>query len=404
MSAVIEAVAVGMLALIVATLPRNALFAANLRFLPGLPWSVPLVAVLLWFFWRYMNGWGPPPDTAATRRARLRANRLAPGAWLWALLAGGLGIVTLVLILRVANRLMTLPDQAPPDLSAIPLTTLVPILLLSSLFAGVVEEASFRGYMQGMIERQFGPVIAILITGVMFAVAHLDFTPVLLPYYVAVSAIYGMVSYLTTHPSCNRPTCGNIYSNTDLARGRRSGRRRARPQSIWADRDGCGILASIGAIAVFARRYGRTSCSRAAPAERWGNPPRPRAGSVRPSGAVCRRPAASCRRRDAHAREYRRRAASGATTSQCRRDRPARPLHGVRSRSRAPARRASREQASRPRHDRGDGVRCAAQAGRDGDQVRPDARWNARGFGPDDGLPDVSGQCGADQRHAGAFR
>jgi uncharacterized membrane protein YfcA len=130
MSAVIEAVAVGMLALIVATLPRNALFAANLRFLPGLPWSVPLVAVLLWFFWRYMNGWGPPPDTAATRRPPAcepaRAWRLAVGA-----LAGGLGIVTLVLILRVANRLMTLPDQAPPDLSAIPLTTLVPMLLLS---------------------------------------------------------------------------------------------------------------------------------------------------------------------------------------------------------------------------------------------------------------------------------
>src|SRR4029077_10994799 len=97
------------------------------------------------------------------------------------------------------------------------------MLLLSSFFAGVVEEASFRGYMQGMIERQFGPVIAILIAGVMFAVAHLDFTPVLLPYYIAVSAIYGMVSYLTNSilPAVVLHTCGNIYSNTDLwVRGR----------------------------------------------------------------------------------------------------------------------------------------------------------------------------------------
>lgn len=254
MSAVIEAVAVGMLALIVATLPRNALFAANLRILPGLPWSVPLVAVLLWFFWRYMNGWGPPQDTAATRHVRLRANRLAPGAWLWALLAGGLGIVTLVLILRVANRLITLPDQTPPDLSAIPLITLVPMLLLSSFFAGVVEEASFRGYMQGMIERQLGPVIAILITGVMFAVAHLDFTPILLPYYVAVSAIYGMVSYLTDSilPAVVLHTCGNIYSNTDLwVRGRAEWQASGTTSSIWVAGTDAAFWASIGAIVVF---------------------------------------------------------------------------------------------------------------------------------------------------------
>ena len=254
MSAVIEAVAVGMLALIAATLPRNALFAANLRFLPGLPWSVPLVAVLLWFFWRYMNGWGPPQDTAATRHARLRANRLAPATWLWALLAGGLGIVTLVLILRVANRLMTLPDQTPPALSAIPLITLVPMLLLSSFFAGVVEEASFRGYMQGMIERQLGPVIAILITGVMFAVAHLDFTPVLLPYYIAVSAIYGMVSYLTNSilPAVVLHTCGNIYSNTDLwVRGRAEWQASGTASSIWLTGTDAAFWTSIGAIAVF---------------------------------------------------------------------------------------------------------------------------------------------------------
>jgi membrane protease YdiL (CAAX protease family) len=92
------------------------------------------------------------------------------------------------------------------------------MLLVSSLFAGVIEEAAFRGYMQGPIEKQHGPVIAILINGVMFAVAHLDFTPVLLPYYLAVAAIYGAVAYLTnsTLPAIVLHTAGNIYSNTDL--------------------------------------------------------------------------------------------------------------------------------------------------------------------------------------------
>jgi membrane protease YdiL (CAAX protease family) len=52
----------------------------------------------------------------------------------------------------------------------------------------------------------------------MFAVAHLDFTLVLWPYYVAVAAIYGTVTYLTNSilPAVVLHTMGNLYSNTDL--------------------------------------------------------------------------------------------------------------------------------------------------------------------------------------------
>jgi membrane protease YdiL (CAAX protease family) len=84
--------------------------------------------------------------------------------------------------------------------------------------AGVIEEAAFRGYMQGPIEQRCGLSIAILITGTMFAVAHLDFTLILWPYYVAVAAIYGLVTYLTKSilPALVLHTCGNLYSNVDL--------------------------------------------------------------------------------------------------------------------------------------------------------------------------------------------
>jgi len=52
----------------------------------------------------------------------------------------------------------------------------------------------------------------------MFAVSHLDFTPILWPYYVAVAAIYGTVTYLTDSilPAIVLHTCGNIYSNSLL--------------------------------------------------------------------------------------------------------------------------------------------------------------------------------------------
>jgi membrane protease YdiL (CAAX protease family) len=207
-----------MLIVIAGTIPRNILFAANLRYYPSVPWAVPLTAVYLWFFWRYLKGAGPPESTAEVRRKSLRAKRVSGRVWAWALLAGGLGIVALVLALRVANRLVVLPQQQLPDLSQVPQFTLLSLLLMAAPVAGIVEEAAFRGYMQSPIEQRHGLAVAILVTGTMFAVAHLDFTLILWPYYVAVAAIYGTVTYLTKSilPAVVLHTSGNIYSNLDL--------------------------------------------------------------------------------------------------------------------------------------------------------------------------------------------
>ncbi len=214
----IRAVLIGMLVVIAGTIPRNLLFAANLRYFASVPWAVPVTAVYLWFFWRYLNGAGPPETTAEERKTSLRANRVSGRVWAWALLAGGLGIVALVLALRVVNRLVVLPQQQLPDLAQVPRVTLLSLLLMAAPVAGIVEEAAFRGYMQGPIERRYGLAVAILITGTMFAIAHLDFTLILWPYYVAVAAIYGTVTYLTKSilPAVILHTGGNLYSNLDL--------------------------------------------------------------------------------------------------------------------------------------------------------------------------------------------
>ena len=223
MGLIVGSVVVGILVLLAGTIPRNLLFAANMRYYASVPWAVPVMAVYLWFFWRYLRGAGPPETTAEQRRAGLRANRLPLKIWAWSLTAGGLGVVALVLALRVANRMVVLPEQQIPDLSAIPVTTVLSLLLMSAPVAGIVEEAAFRGYMQGPIERRHGLAVAILITGTIFALVHLDFTPILWPYYVAVAAIYGTVTYLTNSilPAIVLHTAGNIYSGLDLwMRGR----------------------------------------------------------------------------------------------------------------------------------------------------------------------------------------
>jgi membrane protease YdiL (CAAX protease family) len=267
---IVQAVFLGMLVVFAGTIPRNLIFAANLRFFVGVPWAVPVTAVYLWFFWRYLNGAGPPGSTAAIRRASLRAHRVSGRAWAWALCAGGLGIVALVLALRVANRLVVLPEQKLPDLSHVPKATVLALLLMAAPVAGIVEEAAFRGYMQGPIERRSGLAVAILITGTMFAVAHLDFTLILWPYYVAVAAIYGVVTYLTDSilPAVVLHTGGNLFSNLDLwLHGQAEWQASPDPAAlIWktgvdaAFWRSIGLLALVTAAAVWAyRRLARTA-------------------------------------------------------------------------------------------------------------------------------------------------
>ena len=71
---------------------------------------------------------------------------------------------------------------------------------MSSVVAGVVEETAFRGYMQRPIERRHGPVVAILVTGLAFGLAHFthrEVGVVLLPFYLGIAATYGTLARLT---------------------------------------------------------------------------------------------------------------------------------------------------------------------------------------------------------------
>lgn len=256
MAIVVRAVLIGILVAMAGTIPRNLLFAVNLRYHAEVPWAIPLVAAYLWLFWRYLQGAGPPASTATLRREGLRAHRVAGRVWTWALLAGGLGIAALVLALKLVNRMIALPAQTLPDLSQVPPLTVLSLLLAAAPIAGVIEEAAFRGYMQGPIERRHGMIVAIFVTGTMFAVAHLDFSPILWPYYVAVAAIYGIVAHLCRSilPAIVLHTGGNLYSNLDLWRhGQAEWQAAAQPaELIWQAGTDRAFWLSAAAFAAFA--------------------------------------------------------------------------------------------------------------------------------------------------------
>ena len=276
---VVRAVLTGLLVAAVGTGPWALLVSANAKHWSAVPWAAVPAALYLWLFWRYVRGWGWPRATADARRRCCRANPLADHIWGMALLAGVLGLVAVLLLQGVLGRLVTLPQQQGPDLSRFPLGTLVTWLVTGSLVAGVVEESAFRGYLQGPIERRHGPVLAILIGGVLFGFTHFSHPEVglvLLPYYLAVTAVYGGLAWLTNSilPSLVLHAGGDVFSAFDLfARGRSEWQASPHPRplvwetgpdaSFWLS---LGALLLAGAVAVWAYRALARACRERRPA------------------------------------------------------------------------------------------------------------------------------------------
>lgn len=127
---ILRAVLTGAVVALAGTVPWTILVNANARYWSFVPWAVPPTAVYLWFFWRYARGEGWPQSTREVRARSLRANQLSGEVWGAALLAGGLGLVTILLILGVVNRMVRLPTQKGEHISHIPLVTLFFWLLI----------------------------------------------------------------------------------------------------------------------------------------------------------------------------------------------------------------------------------------------------------------------------------
>lgn len=202
------------------SLPWGALLApANLRFGTVVPWAIAPMAAYLWVYWKFIRGdWGPSA-TATSRRLNLRANALSGQAWGASLLAGMLGFAALFAFLAVMARLVPLPASAALTTPAgMPRITAFLLLTMSSIVAGVTEESAFRGYMQGPIERRYGLLPAILVNGIAFGLLHFPNHPgdvlLMLPYYIAVSAVYGGLTWAANSilPALVMHSGGDVWS------------------------------------------------------------------------------------------------------------------------------------------------------------------------------------------------
>ena len=177
-----------------------ALLIGNISTTPAVPWSVPLMALILWAMWQYLGGrWGPR-STSETRHRYLRARPVPLQLFAWSLVFGVLAIVALAGYWIVMFQLFKMPGNVIPDYSGYPVLTVVPVLVMASLVAPLSEEPAFRGYAQSILEGAFrGPVVPVTISSVLFALAHVTqgfLLPKLFVYFL-VGLAFGGIAYLT---------------------------------------------------------------------------------------------------------------------------------------------------------------------------------------------------------------
>jgi len=255
---VVRAVVAGLAAGLVGTVAWAGLIAANTRYLPSVPWAAPVMAVILVAWWLYFaRGWGWPEVTARARRLSGRANRMPDHLWGPALGAGALGLFATLLFQGVLARVVTLPQQQDLDPSRYPVITVAALVVMSAVVAGVVEETAFRGYIQGGIERRHGVTTAILVTGTLFGLSHFahpEVGMVLLPFYLAVAAVYGLLAAATnsTYPSMVLHAGGNVFSVFSLfSQGRSEWQLTAVPApTIWQAGLDASFLANLAALMI----------------------------------------------------------------------------------------------------------------------------------------------------------
>ena len=193
------------LGLVIAALgifPWSFLAQLNGRLWAGIPWCVPLGFVWLVLFWAYLNGRGWPRASAPSRKQLLRARPLHGPARTWACIAGATGLVTLISLYFVAIQFVNLPADAfrPRNVAVVSTFVIVPILIMNALVAGVAEEAAYRGYMQGMLERRFNRAVAVGLVTVIFTGLHLLGSAKLFPLAIpvcAASIVFGALTAIT---------------------------------------------------------------------------------------------------------------------------------------------------------------------------------------------------------------
>jgi len=178
----------------------SGLLLANLKLSPALPWAVAPMALILWLAWSWLGGPFGLPGARPKRAAYLRAGPLPMPAMLWALAAGACAIVALAGVWIVLHALVRTPTNPLAQVSQYPPLTVTVALAMAAISGGVSEEAGFRGYFQGTLEKRGLGWASIVVVALGMAPIHAGTQGFVWPnlvFYLLVDAMLGALAYLT---------------------------------------------------------------------------------------------------------------------------------------------------------------------------------------------------------------
>jgi membrane protease YdiL (CAAX protease family) len=178
----------------------SALLVANLQVRRDVPWSAFAMLIALTALWWWLRGGRGRSPAATARRTNLRDEPLPFSVAWWAVCCGLISLVGLVSLWIVLHQLIPAPARSPADYSRLSVFMTVTIFTAAAISGSLAEEAGFRGFLQGAMERHgFGP-IAILIAALIIAPLHAltqGFVWPTMLFYLCVDLMLGTLSYLT---------------------------------------------------------------------------------------------------------------------------------------------------------------------------------------------------------------
>jgi len=169
------AVVIGFAVQLTGIMPFAILMQKNVAIRPDIPWAAAFEIVLLIVLFSYLSGRFWPRALRETRRDYLRMNAVAPALLGQVIITAFCYGLALIAISITSYLLIPMPEEAGALFFALqeaPHTTQIALLATMLIATGFVEEAAYRGYLQCPLEHAYGPVIAILIAAIAFAVSH----------------------------------------------------------------------------------------------------------------------------------------------------------------------------------------------------------------------------------------
>jgi membrane protease YdiL (CAAX protease family) len=178
----------------------GALLMANLATSPAIPWAAAIMALVVWALWSWLGGRWAPRGNQDARRRLLRGGPVSARIGAWAVAAGAAWVVALAGLWIVLHRLVPTPGNPLADFSKLPPLTVAVSLAMAAVSGAVSEEAGFRGYFQGALQRRgLGP-LAILIAALVMAPIHAQTQGFVWPnivFYLLVDTMLGALAYVT---------------------------------------------------------------------------------------------------------------------------------------------------------------------------------------------------------------